>query len=210
MAQAEFDWSALRGTALLLAGVCMLSGGLLWASRHFATQMKDEYQRHHQEFLAVSSKYIAVGDEEQRLRTYLPQFEELARRGVIGPEQRLNWMEALGAASEALKLPSLRYDIHPQAPYERGPPARANGFRVYASRMDLSLGLLHEEDLNRLFHELQARAAGQFTVEACTLRRVTARIEPDPGLANLNAECHLSWTTIRRPEAAEAQMMRVR
>ena len=115
--------------SLLLAGACILSGALLWASRHFERQMQDEYQRHHQEFLVVSGKYIAVGDEEQRIRTYLPQFEELARRGVVGPEQRLNWTEALSAASDALKLPSVRYDIHPQTPYPRGPPARAGGCR---------------------------------------------------------------------------------
>ncbi len=210
MAQAEFDWSALRGVALLLAGACVLSGGLLWGSRHFATQMKHEYQRHHQEFLVVSRKYIAVGDEGQLIRTYLPKYEGLARRGVVGPEQRLNWMEALRGASDALKLPSVRYDIHPQIPYTRGSPTMTSGLGVYASQMDLILGLLHEEDLNRLLRELRDRATGLFTVEECRLRRAAARIEPQSGRPNVNAECSLSWTTIRQPEDIEVSVSRDR
>ncbi len=210
MARAEFDWSALRGAALLLAGVCVVSGGLLWGSRHFATQMKHEYQRHHQDFLAVSKKYIAVGDEEQIIRTYLPQYDELTRHGVVGPEKRLDWMEALRAASEALKLPSVRYDIHPQEPYPDGLPAASGRFRVYASRMTLTLGLLHEADLLRLLHELRSKATGLFTVEECLLRRVADGVAPDPGRANVNAECSLAWTTIRQPAGAEAPVMGAR
>ena len=207
MARAEFDWSALRGAALLLAGVCVVSGGLLWGSRHFATQMKQEYQQHQRDFLAVSTKYIAVGDEEQTIHTYLPQYEELTRHGVVGPEQRLDWMEALRAASEALKLPSVRYDIHPQELYLDGLPVGSSQFRVYASRMTLTLGLLHEEDLIRLLYELRSRATGLFTVEECSLRRLAAGVEPDPGRANVNAECSLAWTTIRQREGAETRLV---
>ena len=210
MARAEFDWSALRGAALLLAGVCVVSGALLWGSRDFARRMENDYRRHHQDFLAVSAKYIAVGDEEQVIRSYLPQYEELSQRGVIGPERRLDWTEALRAASEGLKLPSVRYDIHPQEPYTSRVPARSSQFRVFASRMELTLGLLHEEDLLRLFHELDGRATGLFTVEACTLRRVGGGSEPDPSRSNLNAECTLAWTTIRQPEARPARVIGLR
>ena len=210
MARAEFDWSALRGAALLLAAVCVISGGLLWGSRHFAGLMENEYRHHHQDFLKVSAKYIAVGDEEQVIRTYLPQYEELAQRGVIGPERRLDWTEALRGVSEALKLPSVRYDIHPQQLYNLDAPTRSSRFRVYASRMELTLDLLHEEDLLRLFHGLYNRATGLFTVEECTLRRVAASQELDVHRPRVNAKCTLAWTTIRQPEDDRAQVIGLR
>ncbi len=206
MARAELDWSVLRGAAWLLVGACVVSGGLLWGSRQFATQMREEHQHNHGEFLVVSAKYIAAGDEEQVIRTYLPKYEEFTRQGVVGLEQRLNWMEALRAASQDLKLPSVRYDIHPQEVYTGMFPARSGRFQVYASRMQLTLGLLHEEDLLRLLAKLRDTAVGLFTVEKCTLRRVAGGIEPDPNRANLDAECTLAWLTMREADHDQRQV----
>ncbi len=206
MARAQLDCSVLRGAAWLLVGACVVSGGLLWGSRQFATQMREEHQHHHGDFLVVSAKYIAAGDEEQVIRTYLPKYEELTRKGVVGLEQRLNWMEALRAASQELRLPSVRYDIHPQEVYAGTFTARPGRFQVYASRMELALGLLHEEDLLRLFATLREKAMGVFTVEKCTVRRVAEGIEPDPNRANLDAECTLAWLTMREADHDPTQM----
>jgi hypothetical protein len=83
-------------------------------------------------------------------------------------------------------------------------PVRAGPFRVYASTMRLSAGLVHEEDLLRLLEALERRAAGSFNVESCTIRRGRAG-ELAPFGENLQADCSLQWFTVRKPEPGEGR-----
>ncbi len=200
----EFDWSVLRGAALFLLSACVLSAGLFGASHYFTTQMKEEYRRHHADFLAASRRYIQLGDEEQLIYTYLPQYQQLMRLGVLGQEQRLNWTEALRAASDAVKLPAVRYDIHPQKSYAPAENWATGSYRISASRMGLTADLLHEEDLLRLFKELEVRAKGRFTVADCRLGRLRENITPEVKEPNLKAECNLLWTTMRQPQGGQS------
>ncbi len=199
MTRPEIAWSLLRPAIAILLGACVLSAGLLAWSYHFAGQMQDFYERQHREFLSASRRYIAVDDEEQLIRAYTPRFQTLERRGVIGAERRLDWAESLRSVGLDLKLPSLRYDIQPQQSYRPAYPVTRGAFQVYATKMRLSLGLLHEADLLRLLRELNEKAVGQFTVERCTLRRTGPNLSYDIAKPNLSAECELLWMTLRRP-----------
>ena len=70
-------------------------------------------------------------------------------------------------------------------------------FGVYRSLMDLQLGLLHEEDLIRLFEVMEKESPGLFSVTSCRVWRVGAQFAHLPGAVNLRAACTLEWFSLR-------------
>ena len=75
-------------------------------------------------------------------------------------------------------------------------------FKVYATDMRLSVGLLHEGDLPAMLAALDEAAAGMFSVAGCamTTRNDAFPLKPDPRSPNINAECRLQWYVVRKPE----------
>jgi len=197
---ADIDWTVLRGAFALLLVSVVLSGGVLGGSYYFWSKMDREYRRQNSKLLSIRRRYQSIDDEERAIQTYLPRFRQLEEGGVIGREQRLNWIEKLREVSQALKLPSVQYSIDTQVPYKpEFPVPEMTSFRIYASRMTVSLGLLHEEDLPRLLAELGRAATGLYSVSKCSIRRNGMAFARSPTTPNLTAECELQWMTVRTP-----------
>ncbi len=191
------DLTALRG-ALGAAVVCLLLSALMLGASHlFWEQMHSEYTVAHARFRDASRKYLSVDEDERVITEYQPTFVELYRRGIVGAEHRLSWVETLTAAGAASALPDLAYKIDAQQVYSPEPPLATGPFDVHVSAMHLSLGLLHEGDLARLLAALDSNAQGLYRVAACELsREATARAVADPAAARLRAECTLEWFTL--------------
>jgi hypothetical protein len=147
----------------------------------------------------VRGEYQMIDDEQRVIETYLPQYEDLDTRGIIGEEERLNWIETLRDAALAIKLPSLQYELYPQEEYERDIPLPQGAFKVWSSTMRLDVGLLHEDDLVSLLRRINRGANGLFTVSSCSLRRELGEPKFEPRATNLTASCELEWLTIRQP-----------
>ncbi len=193
MAYTPADWSVLRGAVGLFVICVLLSAIMLGATHLFAGDMASEFRAHHGKFRDASRKYLSVDQDERAIEEHYPRFVELYRRGVIGDEHRLSWVEALRGATDALALPSLSYDIEAQRPYVPDFAANTGAFDLRMSRMHLGLGLLHEGDLERLLDLLARRADGLYSVRACDLKRGAGASRPG---AHLNAECVLEWYTL--------------
>jgi hypothetical protein len=193
MGYTRADWSVLRGALGVFVICVLLSVTMLGATHFFAESVASEYRNHHGRFRDASRKYLSVDQDERTIAEHFPVFVELHRRGIIGDEHRLNWVEVLGVAAEELKLPSLDYAIEPQQPYVADPPLASGAFDVRVSRMHLTLGLMHEGDLRRLLGVLAQRAEGLYSVRDCAARRIVDPTHPD---SNLRAECVLEWYTL--------------
>ena len=203
MERRDIDWRVLRGSALVLAATLAVTGGAIYGAGYFKAAMESAFERDQRRFLSASRQYLALDEEERIIREYLPRFRELEAAGLIGEERRLNWTESLRRVSAELKLPSLSYAIAPREPYEPPVDIQARGYEPFASRMGLNAGLVHGEDLFRLFQALERRAKGLFNVEACTLRRGSRSGSLGPDQANVNADCELLWFTLRKPSPEE-------
>lgn len=196
---AEIDWRELRGALALLAATLLLSAGLLGGSHYFESRMEAKYEAQKRRLNVVRSNYYTVDEEERLIEAYLPRYRLLKERGVIGDEQRLTWVEALGDASASIKLPSLSYEISPQRPYVPDIPLDTGAFQVYASEMNLRIGLLHEEDLAALLRMLDRHATGLYSVSHCRLSRNAETFRLAPMAENITAHCTLRWYTITLP-----------
>lgn len=153
---------------------------------------------------AASRQFLAVDEDERLIRARYPEFRQLAAAGLLGEEQRLDWVEALRDVDHALRLPALRYSIEAQQAYPGTSAPTAAPYSLRSSDMTLTLGLLHEGDLIRLFDALRGAQVGLFSVEACALTRATTGSAPAAHEARVTGECALRWVTLRPPTSTEA------
>jgi hypothetical protein len=197
----KFDWVYMKRALVLFAVCAALGGGLLVGGYYFRAQMVRTDQTVHNRFHDVSQRYLSVDQEEKTFNNQHPKFVALQRRGIVGQENRLSWLEALHQASKAIKLPQLNYQLAAQTPYTPPYAVNTGNFQIFSSVMKLELGLLHEGDFLDLLEALDKNAAGTYSVSKCSFTRSEAMIKPMADHKNISASCDLQWYTINLPGA---------
>ena len=198
MKAADIEWSMLRGALVVLAIAVAVSVGMLGVSYQFWESADKSLKSTQNQLRAARAKYRTVDEQEAMIATFYPQFLELRSRGIIGREKRLDWIENLSRADEILKLPSFAYSIVTQAPFTAEFPLAGGAYRLYASQMNLTLGLLHGQDLFNLLGRLDDSAEGLYSDDRCSLVR-TPDAPGSPRQAHLTSSCQLRWFTIKKP-----------
>ena len=198
MKASEIDWGVLRGAIILLALSLLVGVAALATSPQFWSKQEAGLKRERSRLLAARGHYHALDDEEDIIATYLPRYLALEEQGLIGREQRLDWIDALREAAREAKVPQLEYVIDAQRPFDTGMELNVGDYRVYASSMRLQLGLSHEGDLLRLLDALRTDVAGLFGVNGCRIARRNRELVMAPDARNLDAQCVLNFITVRR------------
>ena len=139
-------------------------------------------------------KLQRVSSEESEIKEKSALFQRLQKRGIIGEEQRLEWVELLKDIRDKRRLIDLVYEIEPQRPLDVAPGA---GFTFNDSPMKVQLKLLHEEDLTRFLGDLNEQARALIQVRYCKVTRQPQGQAGTSGQANLLAECRIDWVTLR-------------
>ena len=139
-------------------------------------------------------KLQRVSSEESEIKEKSALFQRLQKRGIIGEEQRLEWVELLKDIRDKRRLIDLVYEIEPQRPLDVAPGA---GFTFNVSPMKVQLKLLHEEDLTRFLGDLNEQARALIQVRYCKVTRHPQGQAGTSGQANLLAECRIDWVTLR-------------
>ena len=202
----NIDWQYLRGAVTLFISAATLSAALLSGSAYFESRMEQDYLGNSDQLRALSRRYLAVDEEVDVIKEYLPRFMDLHKTGLLGEEQRLNWIEVLQDAGDGLGLPSLSYEIRAQKPRHPQLPAPPGRYEIFASEMILKMQLLHEGDLFALLDLLNERARGLYTVSGCELTRNFVELTDNPGAGNVTATCLLEWFSIRPKDDPEIKV----
>jgi hypothetical protein len=201
------DWHILKGALGLFAIAALVAAGILTASNLFWLKMQAQYQQHYSHFRQISARYLAVDEEERIIVEQYPTFLSLYEQGVLGPERRLSWIEALKSAGSDLGVPQVEFNIDPQQPFVPTFALNTGTFELGSSVMRLSLGLLHEGDLVGLFEALDEKAQGLYSVDACTLSRINSNTTLAHALQpNIEAVCTLRWFTLDVAGADELKL----
>jgi hypothetical protein len=149
---------------------------------------------------AIDGKLRRVRNEENEIKDKSALFKTLQDRGIIGEEQRLEWVELLGEIRDDRRLPDLQYEFEPQRPLSAA-PGSSSDFSFFASTMKAQLRLLHEEDLLRFLDDLRRQARALIRIDSCNVSRLARGIDPTSGTsAQLQAECKIDWITLRAAE----------
>lgn len=146
----------------------------------------------------LEGKLSRVRSEENEIKQKSIVFNKLQTRGIIGDEQRLEWVELLKAIRDERRLLDLQYEFSPQRPLDA---TTAGGYTFFASSMRAQLKLLHEEDLTRFLNDLQERARALIHTKRCTITKSgSGRSESAPPI-QLQAECLIDWVTLNETPA---------
>ncbi|HPP48229.1 MAG TPA: hypothetical protein PLF25_12110 [Accumulibacter sp.] len=185
------DFTKIRYSALM-AATMILIGSL---TVHYAIDTRRQAQRtqaNNDKLLAeADARLKQVSNEESEVKQKIMIFNQLQERGVVGEEQRLEWIELLKDIRVRRRLLDLEYEIAPQRLFEAN---TANEYSFFASTMRLQVKLLHEEDLERLLSDLRSQAKALIMVKNCTVSRLPAVSDEH---ANLLAVCEIDWITLR-------------
>lgn len=194
------DLKRLRWAIAFLVIMALLGGGSVWT----ALQMKKGSEKAFKEATAerqdIQARLARAREEEQELRAKIGGFEALRARGFIGPEQRLDWVEAIARIKASRRLSKLDYEFAPQRPVDAAilpDGAAAGGFLIMASQMRMQMHMLHEGELLDFLAELRDAVRAMLQVRSCTLERLPPGRTERGGNAQLKAECTLEWITLR-------------
>jgi len=203
MKRDEIDWSILKVPLITLVA-CLLIGGLLaGGSYYFKEEKGKEYSQYKRNFQTISQRYLAIDEEEKKIKEFYPRFIELYDNGLIGEEHRLNWLEVLRESGESIQIPAMSYKIDSQKRYVPEFSINMGSFQLFSSSMELELGLLHEGDLIRLLKNLDNNADGSYTVSGCKFSLASREIHSNPDKPNIAATCTLQWFTIKLANGKE-------
>jgi hypothetical protein len=186
---------ALLVTIVAAAAIIFISAAVLDSARELLSKRENELRQ-------ARLKIQNAGEEKQLISQYLAAYQQLARAGFVGEEQRITWLDSLRAANEEARVFGVEYDLSAQRPYVYAAEFNAGQLLLQESVMHLKFGLLHEEDLPRFLDALARRGGGYFTVDDCVVRRLR-NTEAEANLAQvdakLSADCNLRWLTVRPP-----------
>lgn len=206
MTRDELDWSVIKFPTIIFIVVLLVSVALIYGSWTFKEDMFSEYKKNKAMFTAVSQQYLAVDENEKIIRQYYPEFIALFKKGFVGREHRLNWIETLRAASERIKLPGLTYDISPQEEYSPEFSTNMGRFALYSSTMKLNISMLHEGDLSRFIEDINEHVEGIFTITKCRFIRTSKKLIEKRDAKNIIADCELQWINIRMADGSEIKL----
>jgi hypothetical protein len=184
-------------TLVAAAATVYMSGGILEAKRQLLVKREGDLR-------AARLRIQNAGEEKEMISRYLSGYQQLARAGFVGDEQRINWLDSLRIANEEAQIFGVEYDISAQRPYAYAAEFNVGQLVLQESVMHLKFRLLHEEDLPRFFEALARRGGGFYTIDQCTMRRMKDAV-PDKATAmqpNLAADCDVRWLTVK-PSAPE-------
>ena len=187
-------WSVLRAPLLLLTAVSVMALAVVYYTYQSSAASTAQLARENASLSSIRQKTAQSDQEKQIIERYREAYENLRRSGVIGPEQRVNWLDALRAANHAAHTLGVDYQLNQQA----ASPIKvdAAGYKLQQTTMKISIKLLHEEDLQNFLQALEAQHAGLYLLQSCSLSRsansaFSVRFEP-----KLNAECELAWLSL--------------
>ncbi len=193
----KVDWNYLKRPLIIFAVAILVTTGLMLVGFEYEQAQEVKYQRALSSLRSTHADYRKLVNDLALIEQYRALYNDYKKSGLVGREHRLSWIESLETTNQALRLPRLAYNLEPQEGFLRPGFVERTGVSVRSSTMDLTLGLLHEEDLFALLEGLRQRIKNLFTVESCSLLR--------PGFsagalntksANLQAKCRLRWMTI--------------
>lgn len=189
------DWPHLRGTVFFAAAVLALALAAVGAAHQFKTRMQQSHAALQAQVAQAHARLARTQEERKNLDDYYEEYRRLVARGVIGEEQRLDWIETIDRLRGQQQLFSARYTISPQRPFQPEMPLPGGPIDLVASDMRLQLTLLHEGELARFFEALREEAKGLFLLRGCQVRRAAA--DPLRFGPQLEADCQLTWISLK-------------
>ena len=194
------DFKYLQWAIVVLVGMILVGGGAAWTTQQWKKIGEKSFQQAVAAGKEMQNKLARAREEEQELHDKIVRFQELKAKGYIGPEQRLDWVEAIARIKAAHRIAKLEYEFAPQRPVDASllpGGGSAGGFEIMSSQMRLDVQVLHEAELLAFLVELRDAVKAVVKVSSCTIDRLAPGNTERNNNAQLKAQCILEWITMR-------------
>jgi hypothetical protein len=194
----------LAGPIAVALALAAAGGAALYLSKQWLTGVERQEKALRTERVGMQEKFARATEEEREIREKLVAYNQLVARGIIGDEQRLDWVDAIAQIKTSRKLFEVKYSIEPQRALDLPGIKATPDVELLSSRMRLELPLLHEGDLFAFLGDLSRALRSHVLLRSCAIARAD-RAAGDRGLSpRLRAECVLDLVTIRDKRRAPA------
>jgi hypothetical protein len=149
--------------------------------------------------IAAQERVARVSEEEREIRESLIDYERMREQGMLGDQNRIDWIESIARIKDSRKLFEIKYRIEAQRPLDYPGAVPASGADFVVSRMRLDMLLLHENDLLDFLSDLQAARRAFVSVRQCMVTRLDRG--PAPGGTSLQprlrADCQVDLVSVK-------------
>jgi hypothetical protein len=184
---------ALAVISVVLGAVCLIaSGNYLDAARQARAAAR-------QGRLAAQERVSKVSEEERDIRENLTYYEQMRAHGMVGVQNRLDWIETIARIKNTRKLYEIKYSIEAQKPLDYPGIVPVQNAEFVVSRMKLDMMLLHEDDLLGFLDDLRQEGKAHVTVKRCMVERLGTVTALQP---RLRAECLVDLVSLKSPGPA--------
>ena len=193
----NIDWFYLRRPIIVFFVMLLVSLVLAVVGYQYEQAQKEKYEQALSTLSTTHRLYRNIVNDIDLLDQYRRLYSDYRSSGLVGKERRLSWIESLESTNQVLRLPTLTYSLQPQEKFERPGFKVQRDVSVMSSPMELSIGLLHEEDLFALLEGLRLSIRNLFTVDSCSISRLSTIDQSlDTKRTNLATKCMIRWVTI--------------
>jgi len=198
------DIAKLRWPLILTATAVAAGAAMILASRHLVQAAETAHRQLAAQQGDLPTRISRAREEEADLRDRIALFNQLRARGIIGQEERLDWVEQIARIKAKRRLLDLQYELSPQHAVDdtllsAGPTA--GGYEFMASTMKLKMTLLHEDDLLGFLDDLRSAVHARLLVRECTIDRSVPSQDPSGLAGQLRAACTIEWITLREKKS---------
>jgi hypothetical protein len=193
------DVKRLRGPLALAVVLTAIGIAALVTSQSSLDDAKRTRDASRASRVGAQERVLRVSEEEREIRENLIDFERMRERGMIGEQNRIEWIESIARIKNNRKLFEIKYKIEPQRQLDYAGVVATGGADLVVSRMKLDMLLLHEDDLLNFLADLQAAKKAYVSVRQCAVTRLE-REAPTTATAlqpRLLAECQLDLVSVR-------------
>ncbi len=193
------DQMMLRKPLLYFAISIIVSAALWFGVDTLRQRSQDAVTFAQGMFDQTSTSVTQIAQEEETIIRYIGRYREIVENGVIGATDRLLLLEQMGELRDRLTLYPLNIGMSEQMAtrleYDPYDPVPGEPVDLLSTEVTLSLPLLHEEDLTRLFAFL-VTGTELLLPRECTMS-ADGGLDPDFRTLgeHLTASCSLLWYT---------------
>jgi len=193
----KIDWRYLQLPLVMFVLSMILAAAVALIGKQYEFAQIEKYESTVSTLNTTHKNYTDMVNEIALLDQYRNLFTGYKSSGLVGEERRLSWIESLETTNQVLKLPQLTYNLLPQEKFIRPGLKVKSDVEMNSSPMELTMGLLHEEDLMAVLEGLRLSIKNLFTVENCSLTRsgeITSILNTKD--INISSKCTIRWVTI--------------
>ncbi|QLG88801.1 hypothetical protein HQ393_11470 [Chitinibacter bivalviorum] len=188
------DWLLIRrqliwfGTAMLVAGLILLvtQAYVFFSEKELAAQQT--------RIREITGAADLAFNNWQAMQRFEQQYAQMMSKGIVGPEHRLDWVEALAELNRRNGALALDYTFAPQRVKEGA--VGEQDLMLFASEMKVQYLAQNEWDFSS-FNAWLAKLPGKAIPRSCELKRNDE--------AGIDVMCLYDWITIAPAKPVEVK-----